>query len=55
MKTAAAPGTAVRIFTGAVLPEGCDTVVMQEDVELSAGRVSLPKGLKRGANVRKAG
>lgn len=55
----AAPATAVRIFTGAVLPEGHDTVVMQEDVEArtAGGRtfVSIPPGLKRGANVRRAG
>ncbi len=50
---------AVRIFTGAVLPGGCDTVVMQEDVALEeAGgqtRVLIPRGLKLGANVRRAG
>ena len=55
LKGPAAPGTAVRIFTGAVMPGGCDTVVMQEDVELANGRVSIPRGLKTGANVRKAG
>ena len=55
LKGSAEPGTAVRIFTGAVMPAGCDTVVMQEDVSLADGRVSIPRGLKRGANVRKAG
>jgi molybdopterin molybdotransferase len=54
-----APGTAARIFTGAVMPAGHDTVVMQEDVEARtvAGPtvVSIPAGLKRGANVRRAG
>ena len=53
------PGTSARIFTGAVVPEGHDTVVMQEDVRAGMidGRqvVSIPPGLKRGANVRKAG
>ncbi len=49
-------GSAVRIFTGAPMPEGADTVFMQEDVRLDvAGRVVLPPGLKRGANVRPAG
>ena len=33
----AVPGAAVRIFTGAVLPAACDTVVMQEDVSLVHG------------------
>jgi molybdopterin molybdotransferase len=51
-----APGQAIRIFTGAPLPEGVDTVYMQEDVRIDdAGRVVLPPGLKRGANVRPAG
>jgi molybdopterin molybdotransferase len=50
------PGHAVRIFTGAPMPEGADTVFMQEDVRLdAAGQVVLPPGLKRGANVRPAG
>lgn len=50
------PGQTVRIFTGAPMPEGADTVYMQEDVRADdAGRVILPPGLKRGANVRPAG
>jgi molybdopterin molybdotransferase len=58
--TAAVPpvaaGEAIRIFTGAPMPEGADTVFMQEDVRVDeAGRALLPAGLKRGANVRPAG
>lgn len=50
------PGSAVRIFTGAPMPEGADTVFMQEDVRIDeAGRVVLPFGLRPGANVRPAG
>lgn len=50
------PGHAVRIFTGAPIPEGADTVFMQEDVRLDEnGAVVLPPGLKAGANVRPAG
>jgi len=49
------PGEAVRIFTGAAMPEGADTVFMQEDVTVEGGRVILPPGLKRGANRRLAG
>jgi molybdopterin molybdotransferase len=50
------PGQAVRIFTGAPMPEAADTVFMQEDVRIDAkGRVVLPAGLKPGANVRPAG
>jgi molybdopterin molybdotransferase len=49
-------GEAVRIFTGAPLPEAADTVFMQEDVRLDEdGRAWLPVGLRRSANVRPAG
>ena len=46
---------AVRIFTGAVMPERADTVVMQEDVVVEDGVVVVPPGLKRGANRRPKG
>ena len=46
---------AARIFTGAVMPVGLDTVVMQEDCEIAGDRVRVPAGLKAGANVRRAG
>src|SRR5205807_1367329 len=50
------PNHAVRIFTGAPMPEGADTVFMQEDVRIDAdGRVVVPAGLRPGANVRPAG
>ena len=55
------PGTAVRIFTGATIPPGLDTVSMQEDCrtqEAVGGQpacVTIPGGLKPGANVRRAG
>ncbi|MCA0059448.1 MULTISPECIES: gephyrin-like molybdotransferase Glp [unclassified Mesorhizobium] len=50
------PGQTVRIFTGAPMPDGADTVFMQEDVSIDgSGRILLPPGLKKGANVRPAG
>ncbi len=53
------PGTAVRILTGAVMPDGLDSVVMQEDTETfeddGCTIVRLRPGLKAGPNVRKAG
>jgi len=49
---ALAERSAMRIFTGAPLPEGSDTVFMQEDVRLDDGVAVLPAGLKRGANAR---
>ena len=50
-----APSTAIRIFTGAPIPDGADTVFMQEDVRTEAGRVIVPPGLKPGSNRRLAG
>jgi molybdopterin molybdotransferase len=55
MDGAVAPGTAARVFTGAPMPTGADTVFMQEDVRVDGGDVVVPPGLKRGANSRKAG
>ncbi|MBP2293740.1 molybdopterin molybdotransferase MoeA [Azospirillum rugosum] len=48
------PGEAVRIFTGAPLPDGADTVAMQEECEAGDGTVLVPP-LERGSNVRAAG
>jgi molybdopterin molybdotransferase len=50
-----APNQAVRIFTGAPMPAGADTVFMQEDVQADGATVILPPGLKPGANRRLAG
>ena len=52
---AAPRGVAVRIFTGARMPEGPDTIFMQEDCVEEDGKVRLPPGLKQGANRRRAG
>ena len=49
------PGEAIRIFTGAPMPAGADTVYMQEDCTLDGGNVVVPAGLKAGANRRLAG
>jgi molybdopterin molybdotransferase len=48
-------GQAVRIFTGAPMPKGADTVYMQEDCRLEGDTVIAPPGLKLGANRRLAG
>ncbi|MCJ2086885.1 molybdopterin molybdotransferase MoeA [Methylobacterium sp. E-005] len=48
-------GHAVRIFTGAPMPPGTDTVAMQEDVRVDGAAVRLPAGLAPGANRRRAG
>jgi len=50
-----ARGEATRIFTGAPVPPGADTVFMQEDARVEGAHVIVPAGLKRGANFRLAG
>lgn len=55
-----ARGEAVRIFTGAPMPTGTggpgpETVLMQEDCRASEVEVTIPAGIKRGANRRLAG
>lgn len=48
-------GTAVRVLTGAVMPAGPDTVMMQEDCRMDGDTVVIQPGIKRGANRRLAG
>ncbi|MEJ6396840.1 molybdenum cofactor synthesis domain-containing protein [Yoonia sp. 208BN28-4] len=48
-------GHAVRILTGASLPAGADTVILQEDVTTDGRQVAFHGPLKQGANARKAG
>ncbi|WP_375183277.1 molybdopterin-binding protein [Marinobacter sp.] len=48
-------GHAIRILTGAVMPAGTDTVVLEEDCEVVDGQLQLNGTLKQGANARKAG
>ncbi len=50
-----ARGSAARIFTGAPLPEGADSVVMQEDVTWQDNRLYLDKVVEAGSNVRARG
>jgi molybdopterin molybdotransferase len=45
----------MRVFTGAPMPQGADTVVMQEDVRRQDTAILVPSGLKLGANARPAG
>ncbi len=50
-----APGQCVRIMTGAVMPAGTDTVIMQEQVETHGEIIRIGHGHNRGQNVRQAG
>ncbi len=49
------PGTALRIFTGAPLPEGADAVLMQEDAERVGNEIIVRTELHSGENVRLRG
>ena len=49
------PKEAVRIMTGAIVPEGTDTVIMQEKVKVENALVSFSDHLPEGTNTRKAG
>jgi molybdopterin molybdotransferase len=48
-------GQTVRIMTGGVLPQGADTVIMQERARVSGDQVTLASVQKKGANTRRAG
>lgn len=49
------PGEAVRIFTGAPLPEGADAIVIQEDTEAGSGTVTIRAKEPPGRHIRPAG
>jgi len=49
------PGEAVRIMTGAVIPAGCDAVIMQEQAEYEGERLRIGSGHRTGQNIRRAG
>ena len=49
------PGHAIRVLTGAALPQGVDTVILQEDVVTEGGRLRFTGPIKAGANTRRAG
>ena len=49
------PGTAARIFTGALIPEGADAVVMQEQCEADGDRVTVKHAPQPGEWIRRAG
>ncbi len=50
-----APGEAVRIFTGGPVPDGADTVVIQEDTDQGMPKVLIREWSGKGANIRVAG
>jgi len=48
-------GEAIRIFTGAPIPEGADAVIMQEDVERFDDAITITDGVAPGENIRRRG
>jgi molybdopterin molybdotransferase len=50
-----APGTAARVLTGGVVPEGADCVVMVEDVQVDGEVVMVPSPLRAGTNYHRVG
>jgi molybdopterin molybdotransferase len=54
-KGSLAAGQCVRIMTGGVVPQGADTIVMQEHVKAAQDRVTVGPGHKKGQNLRRAG
>lgn len=48
-------GECIRIMTGAMMPEQCDTVIMQEHVEVDADTITIHGQQEQGQNVRAAG
>ncbi|MDF1657707.1 MAG: molybdopterin molybdotransferase MoeA [Verrucomicrobiales bacterium] len=49
------PQEAIRIFTGAPIPEGADAIIMQEDVERSGASIEIIEGVVAGENIRRRG
>ena len=49
------PGECVRIMTGAQIPAGADSVIMQEQVSAEGDQITLNRDVKFASNVRKAG
>jgi molybdopterin molybdotransferase len=49
------PGEAVRIMTGAVIPDGCNAVIMQEQTECEGDQLRIGTGHRAGQNIRRAG
>ncbi len=48
-------GEAIRIFTGAPIPDGADAVIMQEDVNRAGARIEIIEGVVAGENIRRRG
>lgn len=50
-----APGEALRLFTGSVVPAGADAILLQEDAERSGDSVTVKESVQQGRHIRRAG
>lgn len=50
-----APGEALRLFTGSVVPDGADTILLQEDATREGEQVTVREAASRGRHIRRAG
>ncbi len=48
-------GEAVRLFTGSVVPEGADAIVLQEDTDRDGDSISIREAIRPGQHIRRAG
>jgi molybdopterin molybdotransferase len=49
------PGTAVRIFTGSVVPQGADAILLQEDATATGAKVRVNEAVAAGRHIRRTG
>ena len=49
------PGQLVRIFTGAIIPDGCDTIILQEDTKIAQDGIEIKERPRLGQYIRAAG
>ena len=50
-----AAGEAVRIFTGGVIPDGADAVIIQEDTKVDGDHIAITEAAQKGRHIRPAG
>jgi molybdopterin molybdotransferase len=52
---AVGPGEAVRLYTGSVVPEGADSILLQEDADRDGDRITLRETVRAGRHIRRKG
>src|SRR4029077_19562066 len=49
------PGEALRLFTGSIVPDGADSVLLQEDASREGDSVTVNEAVTKGRHIRRAG